>query len=199
MDVVVRNGEIEGVKLIEPAAFVDDRGFFFESYHKRNLAAQGVEIDFVQDNHSRSTAGVLRGLHYQNNTTPQWRLVRCTVGEIFDVIVDLRMGSPTLGQWMGVRLSSEKRNQLLIPPEFAHGFCVLSPIAEVQYKCSNHHNANAERAMSYNDPDIGIEWPIKDPILSVKDRERAASFKSYLKDPCFSYTGSAKAGLATVR
>ncbi len=189
MDVVAHKGEIEGVMLIEPSAFEDGRGFFYESYHKLNLADQGINLDFVQDNHSRSSAGVLRGLHYQDNTAPQWRLVRCTVGEIFDVIVDLRVGSPTQGRWMGVRLSPETRRQLLIPPEFAHGFCVLSPVAEVQYKCTNFHSQSAERAMAWNDPDIAIEWPVSDPVLSNKDRDHAASYRSYLENPCFSYPG----------
>jgi dTDP-4-dehydrorhamnose 3,5-epimerase len=189
MDVVVRKGEIENVMLIEPSAFQDERGFFFESYHKLNLAMQGIELDFVQDNHSRSTAGVVRGMHYQDNTAPQWRLVRCSVGEVFDVIVDLRIGSPTLGRWMGVRLSADSRRQLLIPPEFAHGFCVLSPVAEVQYKCTNYHSKDAERSMAWDDPDIAIKWPVDDPILSDKDRDLAPSFSSYLENPCFSYPG----------
>jgi dTDP-4-dehydrorhamnose 3,5-epimerase len=124
-------------------------------------------------------------LHYQGPGGPQWRLVRCTVGEIFDVVVDLRIGSPTLGHWVGVRLSADNRRQLLIPPPFAHGFAVLSEVAEVQYKCTGLHSAADERALAWDDPDVGIEWPLTGaPVLSAKDGA-APSFKSYLEDPDF--------------
>jgi dTDP-4-dehydrorhamnose 3,5-epimerase len=177
--------EIAGPVLIEPGIFSDDRGFFYESYNRERLSEQGIDINFVQDNHSRSQAGVVRGLHYQGPAGAQWRLVRCTVGAIFDVIVDLRVGSATLGRWIGVRLSAENKHQLLIPPPFAHGFCVLSDVAEVQYKCSGFHDPSAERALSWSDRDIGVKWPLRGrPIISEKDAN-APSFAEYLQHPDF--------------
>src|SRR5436190_530358 len=136
MNIRVVPTEIAGVMRIEPEFFEDERGFFFESYSKRNFGKNDLDLDFVQDNHSRSARGVLRGFHYQDTRAPQWRLVRCTVGEIFDVVVDLRPSSPSYGKWAGFHLSAANKHQLLIPPEFAHGFCVLSDSAEVQYKCT---------------------------------------------------------------
>ena len=178
-------GPIDGPLLIQPDVFSDDRGFFYESYSGRTFADHGLDLSFVQDNHSRSRQGVVRGLHYQGPLGAQWRLVRCTVGEIFDVIVDLRIGSPTLGRWVGVRLSSANRHQLLIPPPFAHGFCVLSDTAEVQYKCTGYHNPAAERALAWDDPDLDIDWPLpEEPVLSVKDAN-APSFAGYLQHPDF--------------
>ena len=185
MDIKVTETTLAGLLLIEPECFKDERGFFYESYSARRFAQRGIELSFVQDNHSRSTQGVLRGFHYQDATAPQYRLVRCTVGEVFDVAVDLRIGSPTLGRWYGARLSAENRRQLLLPPQFAHGFCVLSEVAEVQYKCSNFHTPSAERTLAWNDPDVAVEWPVRDPILSVRDSRRGTSFKEYLKNPCF--------------
>ena len=175
----------EGLKKIQPDSFEDDRGFFFESYSKRQFAEHGLEIDFVQDNHSRSRKGVIRGLHYQDSTAPQWRLVRCTLGKIWDVVVDLRKSSETYGKWFGLELMPENRQQLLISPEFAHGFCVLSDVAEVQYKCSNYHSPQAERTLAWNDPDVDIRWPISSPTLSVKDRQNGQAFNSYRDDPAF--------------
>ena len=136
MDVTVSTTDFEGVLVLRPDAFEDNRGFFMESYHQQKLRKRGVDLTFIQDNHSRSHQGVLRGFHYQDSSAPQTRLVRCTVGEIFDVIVDLQIGSPTFGKYFGIRLSAENRQQLLIPPQFAHGFVVLSSVAEVQYKCT---------------------------------------------------------------
>lgn len=187
MNIRILKTEIDGVLIIEPEFFQDDRGFFFESYSRRSFEAHGLDLTFVQDNHSRSAQGVLRGFHYQDATAPQRRLVRCTVGEIWDVVVDLRVGSPTLGRWFGVKLTAENKLQLLIAPEFAHGFCVLSPVAEVQYKCNNFHQPEAERTLAWNDPDVGVRWPVEDPILSARDRERGMSFKEYIERPDFVY------------
>jgi dTDP-4-dehydrorhamnose 3,5-epimerase len=185
MKVTVTEEDLPGVKLLDLETFNDDRGFFYENYSSRRLAEQGIDLVFVQDNHSRSNANVVRGLHYQGPAGAQWRLVRCTVGEIFDVIVDLQIGSPTLGQWRGYHLSADNKRQLLIPPAYAHGFAVLSDVAEVQYKCSNLHNAGAERALAYDDPDLAIEWPLKGaPVTSVKDGA-APSFKDYLANADF--------------
>lgn len=184
-EILVTPTGIEDVVVIEPQVFRDHRGFFYESYSKRRFARHGIELDFVQDNHSRSRRGVVRGLHYQGPAGAQWRLVRCTLGEIFDVVVDLRVGSPTLGGWMGVRLSAENGKQLLIPPPFAHGFVCVSEHAEVQYKCSGHHEPAAERSLAWNDHDLAIDWPLDgDPILSAKDAE-APSFGAYLDAPDF--------------
>ena len=184
MDVNVSTTDFDGVLVLRPDAFEDERGFFMESYHEQKLRARGISLTFVQDNHSRSRQGVLRGFHYQDNTAPQTRLVRCTVGEIFDVIIDLRIGSPTFGKYFGIRLSGENRHQLLIPPHFAHGFVVLSNVAEVQYKCTGHHVPAAERSLSWNDPDVAVAWPVAEPFLS--DRDKAApSLKDYLKQPAF--------------
>jgi len=191
MDVTVSKTDFEGVLVLRPDAFEDDRGFFMESYHQQKARRQGVDLTFVQDNHSRSRQGVLRGFHYQDSTAPQTRLVRCTVGEIFDVIVDLQMGSPTFGKYFGIRLSAENRQQLLIPPQFAHGFVVLSPVAEVQYKCTAHHVPAAERSLAWNDPDIAVAWPVPEPFLSERDKA-APSLKDYLKQPAFGLANAAK-------
>lgn len=192
MNIRVGSTRLEGVKIIDPEFFNDSRGFFYESYSKRAFEEHGLDVTFVQDNHSRSVQGVLRGFHYQNGIAPQYRLVRCTVGEIWDVVVDLRIGSPTLGHWFGINLTAEEKRQLLIPPEFAHGFCVLSPVAEVQYKCSDFHMKEAERTLAWNDPDIAVRWPIKDPIVSTRDANQGASFKEYLETPTFSYKPGGK-------
>jgi dTDP-4-dehydrorhamnose 3,5-epimerase len=187
MDIRVIPTEFDGIVIIEPEYFQDHRGFFFESYSRRTFARHGLEHAFVQDNHSRSPRGVLRGLHYQNATAPQYRLIRCTVGEIWDVAVDLRVGSPTFGKWFGVELTAENKRQALLAPEFAHGFVVLSEVAEVQYKCTGHHEAAAEASLAWDDPDVGIPWPVGDPILSERDRTTGMSLKEYLKKPAFRY------------
>jgi dTDP-4-dehydrorhamnose 3,5-epimerase len=161
---------IDGVCLIEPVVHGDHRGFFMESYHKDRFAALGIEHDFVQDNHSRSRAGVLRGLHYQLGR-PQAKLVRATRGRVFDVVVDLRRGSPSFGRWVGAELSEENRRMLYAPAGFGHGFLVLSEIAEFQYKCSDFYAPDEERGIRWNDPSIAINWPLADldPILSDRD------------------------------
>jgi dTDP-4-dehydrorhamnose 3,5-epimerase len=187
LDLVSSETKLKGVFILKPNVFNDERGFFFESYSKNRMKAAGFDIDFVQDNHSRSKKNVIRGLHFQDYRAPQIRLVRCTVGEIWDVVVDMRVGSPTLGQWMGFQLSADNRHQLLIPPEFAHGFAAISDVAEVQYKCSNHHKPEAERVLAWDDPRVGIVWPVRDGILSQKDRTNGASFEEYLSNAPFKY------------
>ena len=161
--------EIPGVCIIEPVVHGDDRGFFMESYHKERFAELGIEHEFVQDNHSRSRAGVLRGLHYQLGQ-PQVKLVRATRGRVFDVVVDLRRGSPTFGRWVGAELSEDNRRMLFSPPGFGHGFLVLSEIAEFQYKCSDFYAPEEEHGIRWDDPSIAIDWPVEDPILSEKDK-----------------------------
>jgi dTDP-4-dehydrorhamnose 3,5-epimerase len=184
MDIHVTDVEIEGPLIIEPDCFHDDRGFFFESYRQDRFITHGLDYTFVQDNHSRSARGVLRGFHYQDSSAPQARLVRCTVGEVWDVIVDLRYGSPTFGHYLGITLTAESRRQILIPPQFAHGFVTLSESAEVQYKCTAHHTPSAERSLAWNDPDLSVKWPIPEPVLSVRDRH-APSFRDYIDNPVF--------------
>lgn len=160
------------VLLIEPKVFGDARGFFFESYNRRAFAeAAGSDVDFVQDNHSRSTRGVLRGLHYQIQQ-PQGKLVRVVAGAVFDVAVDIRKTSPTFGKWAGIELSAENKKMVWVPPGFAHGFLVLSEVAEFLYKTTDYYAPNYERSIAWNDPDIGIAWPLAGatPLLSAKDQ-----------------------------
>ena len=157
------------VKLIEPTVFGDARGFFFESWNARTFAAAGIEADFVQDNHSRSAKGVLRGLHYQLRQ-PQGKLVRVIVGSVFDVSVDIRRGSPNFGKWTGNELSAENRRMLWVPAGFAHGFLVLSEACEFLYKATDYYAPEFERAVLWNDPDLAIAWPPAiAPLLSAKD------------------------------
>ncbi len=162
---------IPDVILIEPRVFGDDRGFFFESYNARAFAvATGLSVDFVQDNHSRSLRGVLRGLHYQLPPHAQGKLVRVVQGEVFDVAVDIRRNSPTYGQWVGATLSADNKRQMWIPPGFAHGFLTVSESAEFLYKTTDYYAPEAERCIVWNDPAIGIQWPIDTaPLLSAKD------------------------------
>lgn len=170
---------IPDVVLITPKVFGDERGFFMETYQKRLFHNAGIECDFVQDNHSRSKQGVLRGLHYQVKQT-QGKLVRAIIGEIFDVAVDIRAGSPTFGKWVGAHLSVENKYQLWVPPGFAHGFYVVSEWAEVLYKASDFYAPEWERSILWNDPDIGIEWPLLPDIpLSLSGKDEQARF---LKD-----------------
>ena len=151
-------GGIEGLCVIEPAVHGDSRGYFMETYSQRDMAEQGIDIVFVQDNQSMSTKGVLRGLHFQKNY-PQSKLVRVIKGRVFDVAVDLRDGSETYGKWYGVELTEENKKQFLIPRNFAHGFLVLSDVAEFCYKCDDFYHPNDEGGLAWNDPEIGIEWP----------------------------------------
>jgi len=161
---------IPDVLLIEPKVFGDERGFFFESFNRRAFhEATGLDVDFVQDNHSKSARNVLRGLHYQL-AQPQGKLVRVTQGEVFDVAVDIRHGSPTYGQWVGEILSAENKKQLWIPAGLAHGFVVLSETAEFLYKTTDYYAPQYERCIAWNDPDLAIAWPIEgQPLLSAKD------------------------------
>ena len=163
--------EIPDVLLLEPAVFRDSRGFFMESYNQRSFAALGINAAFVQDNHSRSSRGVLRGLHYQIQQ-PQGKLVRVVRGEVFDVAVDIRRQSPTFGKWVGFHLSDENLRMAYVPPGFAHGFIVLSRTVEFLYKTTDYYAREFERSISYNDPAIGISWPdVGDLVLSEKDRD----------------------------
>ncbi|MHB0969493.1 MAG: dTDP-4-dehydrorhamnose 3,5-epimerase [Thermoanaerobaculia bacterium] len=160
---------LPGVIVIEPKVFGDERGFFFEVFHAERFADAGIRDVFLQDNHSRSSRGVLRGLHYQL-PNPQGKLVRAVTGAIWDVAVDIRRGSPHFGKWFGIELSEENKKQLWVPPGFAHGFSVLSDSADVVYKCTTLYDAKGDRGVRWNDPTIGIEWPITaPPQLSTKD------------------------------
>ena len=160
---------IPDVLVVEPRVFGDERGFFFESWNRRALAQAGLDVDFVQDNHSRSSRGVLRGLHYQIRH-PQGKLVRVVSGEVFDVAVDLRRGSPTFGRHVAVTLSAENKRMLWVPPGFAHGFCVTSESADFLYKTTDYWHAEHERTLLWNDPALGIAWPLSSaPVVAAKD------------------------------
>jgi len=160
---------IPDVILIQAPNWRDERGFFRETYKFSEFAAHGINLPFVQDNHSRSRRGVLRGLHYQKNPRAQGKLVRVVHGEIFDVAVDIRQRSPTFGKWIGVTLSADENQMLYIPPGFAHGLCVLSDEADVIYKVTAEYAPDLDRGIIWNDPDLAIEWPLAQPILSPKD------------------------------
>lgn len=160
---------IKEVVIVEPKVFGDRRGYFLETYQQQRYAAAGIDADFVQDNISFSQGGILRGLHFQH-PQGQAKLVQVLEGEIYDVAVDVRRGSPTFGQWVGVTLSSTEPRQLYIPKGFAHGFCVLSPTALFSYKCGDYYAPSSENGVCWNDPDLGIEWPVQHPVLSDKDQ-----------------------------
>lgn len=167
--------DIPDVIRVRPRVFGDERGFFMETWQAEKFAEGGIEAEFVQDNHSRSKKGTLRGLHYQIRQ-PQGKLVRVTEGEVFDVAVDLRRRSPTFGRWVGAYLSAENKEQLWVPPGFGHGFLVLSSYAEFIYKCSDFYAPEHERSIRWDDPDLAIEWPLEagvEPLLSDKDRNGA--------------------------
>lgn len=171
MLVKITKTKLEGVYVIEPRVFGDHRGFFMETYSKIKFqSVLGLDYDFVQDNHSLSAeVGVLRGLHYQLEPKAQTKLIRVVSGSIFDVAVDIRKGSPTFGQWFGLTLSADNKKQLLIPKGFAHGFCTLEPNTEVLYKVDEFYAPEYDRGIIWNDPSIGIDWPVSSPILSEKD------------------------------
>ncbi len=160
--------DIEGVLIFEPKVFGDGRGFFMETWSRNRYREAGLDVEFVQDNVSSSSQGVLRGLHYQN-PQPQGKLVQVLKGEVLDVAVDIRLGSPTFGKVATCVLSDENRRQFYVPAGFAHGFCVLSETALFLYKCTEFYNAGAEGGVLWNDPDLGIDWPVADPVLSEKD------------------------------
>lgn len=168
--------KIPGVYIIEPQVFGDDRGFFYESFNQKKFNEMvGAEYEFVQDNHSRSARGVLRGLHYQDEPHAQGKLVRVAVGSVFDVAVDIRQDSPTYGQWIGVELSAENKRQLWIPPGLAHGFVVTSDVAEFLYKTTDYWHPQAERCIHWNDPTLAIDWPLDgEPLVSPKDAQGVA-------------------------
>ena len=161
---------IPGVVLVEPRVHRDDRGFFVETYHEPRYLENGIPDRFVQDNHSKSTRGILRGLHAQS-PNPQGKLVRCIEGAVWDVAVDVRVGSPSFGQHLGFELSAENFRQFYVPPGLLHGFCVLSETAQVEYKCTRVYDPNADFSVRWNDPEFDIPWPIEEPILSPKDRD----------------------------
>jgi dTDP-4-dehydrorhamnose 3,5-epimerase len=165
----VRELDLAGVYLFEPRVFVDTRGFFMETWHATRYQQAQVPTAFVQDNYSHSTRGVLRGLHYQL-TQPQGKLVWVLHGEVYDVAVDIRRGSPTFGRWTGVVLSAENHYQLYIPPGFAHGFCVLSASADFLYKCTAFYRPEDEYGLHWQDPHLGIHWPVGTPLVSAKDQ-----------------------------
>ncbi len=171
----VKTTEIPGVLIIEPKVFGDARGFFLETHQDRRYREAGITESFVQDNHSHSAQGVLRGLHFQR-THPQGKLVHVTHGSVFDVAVDIRKDSATYGRWVGITLDAQSHRQFYVPPGCAHGFCVLSEYADFHYKCTDYYYPEDEGAILWNDPDIGIEWPITQPTLSSKDAQ-AGYFK----------------------
>ncbi|HEX2673694.1 MAG TPA: dTDP-4-dehydrorhamnose 3,5-epimerase [Polyangiaceae bacterium] len=173
----VVDGKLAGIKIIRPKVFGDDRGFFLESYNAPAYAAAGIDAVFVQDNHSRSVKGTLRGVHYQSKPG-QAKLVRVILGRIWDVTVDIRPDSTTFGQWDAVELDDKSREQLFVPIGFAHGFCVLSEFAEVEYKVSAPYDPDTECSISYADPELAIKWPVNHPLLSVRDQQ-AESFASF--------------------
>jgi dTDP-4-dehydrorhamnose 3,5-epimerase len=181
MKISIESRHLNGVAVIVQEVFQDERGFFLEAYRKDQFEALGLPTDFVQDNHSRSSKGVLRGLHFQWDP-PMGKLMRVTVGSAFLVAVDIRKGSPTLGKWFGIEVSAENKKQVWAPAGFARGFCVLSDFAEIQYKCTGIYNNKGESGILWNDPHIGIEWPVKNPILSNKDAH-AQTLEEWLENP----------------
>ena len=175
---------LEGVLVIHIDYFRDERGFFIESWHKNDFAQAGLACEFVQDSHSRSVYRVLRGLHYQDSRAPMAKLIRCTVGSVLDVAVDLRMSSPTFGKWFSIELNPQNQAQLFIPAGFAHGFAAISDICEVQYKQTGFYQPSCEGGIAWNDPDLAINWPFKDPILSQRDQNQM-SLRKYRENPAF--------------
>ena len=162
--------KLKGCVIIEPKVFGDDRGFFLETFQgERYEQEAGIDLAFVQDNYSRSASRVLRGLHFQK-TKPQGKLVRVVRGEVYDVALDIRKGSPTFGEWEGVILSEDNKKQFWVPPGFAHGFVVLSDTADFEYKCTDYYDPSDEGSILWNDPDLDIPWPIANPVLSTKDQ-----------------------------
>lgn len=186
MEIRVIPTAIPEVALIETEFRRDERGFFMETYHRERYAAAGLDADLVQDNHSRSAKGVLRGMHYQGPPAAMVKLVRCTAGAILDVAVDLRVGSPTFGKWVAEELTAENMRQLWVPVGFGHGFLTISEFAEVQYKCSAYYAPEVEGAVAWDDPELAIEWPIPEPLLSQRD-QRAMRLREYLERPAFQY------------
>lgn len=188
MPLKIESRHLGDIVVVVPDAFQDERGFFMETFRADQSAALGLPEHFPQDNHSGSVKGVLRGLHFQWDP-PMAKLMRVTVGTAFLVAVDIRKGSPTLGKWFGIEVSAQNRRQVFAPAGFARGFCVLSDVAELQYKCSGVYNPKAESGIRWDDPEIGIQWPVSNPILSTKD-SKAQTLSQWLKaaeSKCFRY------------
>jgi dTDP-4-dehydrorhamnose 3,5-epimerase len=181
MRITIQPTAIEDVKIVQPEVFQDSRGFFTEVYRKDQFEALGLPSTFVQLNHSRSARSVLRGLHFQWDP-PMGKLMRVTQGKAFLVAVDIRKGSPTLGKWFGVEVSADDKKQVWAPAGFARGFCVLTDFAEIEYLCTGVYNSKAESNFAWNDPDVGIRWPIKDPIISARD-SKAQNLAQWLARP----------------
>ena len=181
MDIKIEARHLNDVVVLVPDVFQDSRGFFMETFREDQFKAHGLPTHFVQDNHSRSVKGVVRGLHFQWEP-PMAKLMRVTLGSAFLVAVDIRKGSPTLGKWVGVEASAENRRQVWAPAGFARGFCVLSDVAEIQYKCTGIYNNQGESGILWNDPKIGIDWPVTNPVLSDKDRN-AQTLAQWLARP----------------
>lgn len=179
MNIKIESEHLNGIIVLVPEVFADDRGFFLEVFRSDQFKELGLPSVFVQDNHSRSQRGVIRGLHFQWDP-PMGKLMRVTHGEAFLVAVDIRKGSPYIGQWFGIEISAENKKQVWAPAGFARGFCVLSDYAEIQYKCTGIYNKNGESGILWNDPEIGVEWPMKEPILSEKDKS-AQTLAQWLK------------------
>ena len=185
--------ELPGVLIIDPDVHSDPRGFFVETYQSEKYAAHGITGPFVQDNHSRSAGGTLRGLHLQLRR-PQGKLVRVIEGEVYDVAVDVRRGSPTFAQWVAVTLSADNFRQCYIPPGFAHGFCVVSAIAQIEYKCTDLYDPEGELGIAWNDPALAIRWPVRNPLLSVRDQHQPTLAEAGDRLPVFvAATGSESA------
>jgi len=200
MEIKLESRYLEEVAVIVPDIFQDSRGFFMETSRRDRFEDLGIPTDFVQDNHSRSCKGVIRGLHFQWDP-PMGKLMRVSVGAAYLVAVDIRKGSPSLGKWVGVHASAENRKQVWAPAGFARGFSALSDVVEIQYKCTGLYNSKAESAIRWNDPAIGIEWPVTDPIVSEKD-QRAQTLRDWLSTPqseYFSYSPDANLELTLRR
>jgi dTDP-4-dehydrorhamnose 3,5-epimerase len=181
IDIRLESKYLGDVAVVVPDSFQDDRGFFMETYREDQFKSLGLPYHFVQDNHSRSVKGVVRGLHFQWDP-PMGKLMRVSLGSAFLVAVDIRKGSPTLGQWFGIEVSAQNRRQVWAPAGFARGFCVLSEVAEIQYKCTGLYNSHAESGIRWDDPQIGVQWPLIEPSLSEKDR-KAQTFEQWLSRP----------------
>ncbi len=181
MEIKIESRSLKDVVVLVPDIFQDSRGFFMETYREDQFKAHGLPCHFVQDNHSRSARGVVRGLHFQWEP-PMGKLMRVSLGSAFFVAVDIRKRSPTLGKWVGIVASAEDRRQVLAPAGFARGFCVLSDVAEIQYKCTGTYNNKAESGILWNDPEIGIEWPLRDVQLSEKDK-KAQTLAQWMASP----------------
>ena len=181
MKITIESRQLNGLVVLKPEVFQDDRGFFLEAFRKDYFLDLGLPGEFVQDNHSRSVKGVVRGLHFQYDP-PMGKLMRVTVGAAYLMAVDIRKGSPTLGKWFGIEVSADNKLQVWAPAGFARGFCVLSDVAEIQYKCTGIYNNKGESGIRWNDPAIGIVWPVQNPVLSRKD-EMAQTFADWLQCP----------------